>query len=380
MRHAKRLLLLSLLLCACLENEEEIVVRPDGTARVTLRAKGDLPDLAGGYPIPLDAPWVPESEDARRWIAEVGAWTGGAGVLERARAAWPAEKRAEGEAQSSPEGEPKEAELELVVSRDVASLDELPSGFADPADPYGSASLQRETTLEIRRRDRQRVYVFERIYRGSDHARLDWMRRLEGSLDEQTEEEFGQVELSRGRLRSLRRKLADVQEDTAELFVRDALVGAYTESEASLPPYLIGDAVERVRGAVGALITLETLEELQRLALADEEEAAGHLLERYQEDHRDAIRRELSAAFSEGGVDDATIHGILFALEWGFSAHDHRGDLGDEDFELSVTLPGVLVGGNFHASEGSRASWSFDGTELLEGDVVLRAVSVLEER
>ena len=38
----------------------------------------------------------------------------------------------------------------------------------------------------------------------------------------------------------------------------------------------------------------------------------------------------------------------------------------------------MQIDGNFDESEGNRAQWKFDGKNLHEGDVVLRAMSVLE--
>jgi hypothetical protein len=41
-------------------------------------------------------------------------------------------------------------------------------------------------------------------------------------------------------------------------------------------------------------------------------------------------------------------------------------------------MPGTLIAGNFHRSEDGVARWDFDGEALHGGDVVMRAVSVIE--
>ena len=69
-------LALPLLLTACLENEETVEVRPDGSVHVRVLAKGDILDLTEGYAVPLDGPWVPKSGDAHLWLEHVGHDTG----------------------------------------------------------------------------------------------------------------------------------------------------------------------------------------------------------------------------------------------------------------------------------------------------------------
>lgn len=59
----------ALLLPACRETEEEITVRPDGSLHVELQAKGNVEDLADGYPIPLGGPWEARNDETRAWLA-----------------------------------------------------------------------------------------------------------------------------------------------------------------------------------------------------------------------------------------------------------------------------------------------------------------------
>ena len=56
MRTAPALFALALTLCACLENDEEITVRPDGSVAVFVSAKGSTEDLADGYSTDLPPP------------------------------------------------------------------------------------------------------------------------------------------------------------------------------------------------------------------------------------------------------------------------------------------------------------------------------------
>ena len=78
-----------LALSSCLETEEDIEVRPDGSVQVTLRASGNLWDVAAGYPLPFGGAWEPVDDTTRLWVREVARATGGALVRERLEAgAW----------------------------------------------------------------------------------------------------------------------------------------------------------------------------------------------------------------------------------------------------------------------------------------------------
>ena len=69
---------------------------------------------------------------------------------------------------------------------------------------------------------------------------------------------------------------------------------------------------------------------------------------------------------------------VMGELEWHLVDYDASSDLSDETFQLTVDMPGTIVGGNAEELGGSRVTWKFNGKDLHEHEVVLRAVSVLE--
>ena len=361
------LVALALAAPACLENEEEIEIRADGSVRVVVTARGDLPDLANGYPVPLAAPWRPKTLETERWLRELGMDTGSAAVRERlAEINWPKEP-----------GE-DEPEAELRVAREFGSVEEWPRWFAPEGEPYRTASLARDARLEIREQGERKVYVFERVYRGTDYGRLDPSARGEAELEGVWAKFDERNPFSEEEWQDIRDTVALNYMDVAELFVRDAVIGVFTEGDASLSPHAVPGMVAAVRRAADEQVSLEELHRLNELMVAEDEDAAGALLEDFEREYRDTIRSTLATALVAQEVDEPTTNAVLFALEWGFTSFDHYGDLGDETFEVTVAMPGVLVGGNFHNSSGSHAEWSFDGEALQQGDVVMRAVSVLE--
>lgn len=361
LRHLSPLLLS---LAACLENDEEIEVRPDGSVHVTVSAKGDLADLTDGYPVPLDPRWRLASEDAERWVKEIGADTGSKAVRQRAgEVGWEEDKD-------------EKSEAHLTVERDFPSVSDIPPGFAPESDPYRTAYLQRSASLEIREQGERRVFVFERTYQGFDYARLDVHGRIE--LPEEIEKKLEEDEpLTVEERRATAEMAASAFEEVAGRFAQDAILGLYTRGDASLAPRILPAILEQVRAAARAVVSFERLFVLLDLVQQDGDRA-GEALEELEREWRAAIRAALAAALEQNGVGAPTRNAALFALEWEFTAFDHYGDLGDEEFDVSVEMPGTIVGGNFDSSQEHEARWEFDGQELQGKDVVIRVVSVLD--
>lgn len=380
-----------LTLCACLENEEELVVHPDGSVDVTLRARGDVTDLGDGYALPLGGPWIPSSGDTERWLASIGTDTGSP----RTRAAlavadWPIEA-----------GEDR-AKAELEVRGVFSRVEDLPRFFAPADEPYGTAYLARDTTLEIRNIGGRTVYVFERVYRGRDHGHLAALERAIESLPEDLQKRFENEEaISPSDWVVTTDAVANAYREVAENFVRDALLGLYLHGDASLDPRLVDLIGLRVAAAVAERIVPERLSSVYERQIAREQagteergiaaptgnaapersaapDAEPDPFEAFEDELRGVLRATLQQELVSAGVAEPTLNAVLYSIEWGFTAFDHTTDLGDEDFKVSLTLPGVIVGGNHEGVDGSTVEWIFESQELFDKELVLRAISVLD--
>ena len=351
-------------LVACIENEEAIVVREDGSVSVTLRAEGDAPDLANGYPLPLGGPWQPQGVDTAMWLRRIGD-----GPMSDAMAREAEDIHLDRDEQA----------LELEVRAEFASAEAIPRVHAPDADPYATAYLERGARLDVREEGGRRVFTFERVYHGRDYHRLDPYSRLERS-DNELVERFDDEDATytEDEWKRLTRSVRGVFADVAELYLRDAILGLYTEGDASLAPSELPGLYDRVRQGASDLISVERLQSIRALLSDSDKEAAGALLEGLQAEFRAGIRRELELLHESGRITEPVKNALCYALEWGFTAQDAYGDLLDESFRVTVELPGTLVGGNFDETEGRLAVWEFDGDALLGGDLVLRATSVLE--
>jgi acetylornithine deacetylase/succinyl-diaminopimelate desuccinylase-like protein len=215
------------------------------------------------------------------------------------------------------------------------------------------------------------------VFHGFDAERLDLLGRLElpDEVEAKLEEHRPLTSAERkGVIEEVRACFAAVARDLAS----DALLGLYVEGQADLSVRDHDDVLEVLDVAVRATVTARRVALVLDSAQADDERA-GALLERLEADWRDALRQTLASALEGTSLPAATRNAVRYALEWQFAALDHLGDLGDESFTVRVTLPGVLVGGNYAAVEGAQATWKFSGQALHGKDVVLRAVSVLED-
>ena len=378
-------LLLPLGTSSCLENEEVIRVRADGSVDVRVRAKGDLPDLLDGHPLSLGGPWRPASRDAERFLQLFGPATGGRAAQQRLPASAPIWA----------DGDKEQLKGELIAEAHFARVEDWPVHFAPAGEPYADALPARRSQLEIRRQGARTVYVFERRFEGRQRARLGFFQGVEELAE--SDRPLWQLIEARAELNSAQWKHLNAiarrsAVRAAEGHVRAALATLYVEGDASLDPADLPQVLSRVEERVTAIASpsrLRKLYEWLKVAEDVEEKRWIGLIEgkgdsqrtnamaRLLEDLREGVRESLDAALTEAGMGQPARNAIAYALEWGFAADDAISDLGDERFEVRLQLPGTLVGGNFERTDAEgMAFWKFDGEQLQEGDVVLRAVSV----
>jgi hypothetical protein len=335
-------------LVACLEVEEEVVVRPDGSLHVKVAARGDRADLEDGFPLPT-------------W----GAWRG----ADEATVAWLC--GAAGERQ----------DLELALEADFRDVGQLPQHWAPPGEPYRSAGLSRTTELEVTTKGCRTIYVFTRVLGARRFADWSPSARIEAGLDDEVRA-----------LLEARRDLTDEQwarvtdlvrtayRDTARAVVRSALSGVYTRGAADLGVDTFEQVLERVAGEVAKQVDEPRLRAMYFLLRQQEGRLTEELPPQLDLDRlaRAVVRQELPAALDAAGLAQSVKNAVLESLEWSFAALDQTTDLGDEKLALRLELPGRIVEGNFGALEDGVAVWRLEGADLRDREVVLRAVSVLE--
>jgi hypothetical protein len=360
-------------LAACVENEEEITIRPDGSASIRLSAKGKAEDLADGYGLPLAAPWTATNAETLEWMRLIGADMGSAAVrgnLDRLTASHGAIDAGR--------------EMKLEVRADFASVKDWPRWFAPESEVYRTAYLERSASLAIESKSGRKVYTFERVFHAREFERFD----LGSTLKRGAPEVFAKLEKKPEELSAEERaKLVDAAVEglvsTSRAFASDALASAYSAGDASVASSILLGALSDAQRAVADVATRQRVSavlawELDKKSVATGaavEPMSGKVLER---EIRATLRASLAAALAARGVPLGIRNAIRGELEWHLAAYDATDDLADESFKVTVHMPGVIVGGNCAAIGGSDAVWEFKGTDLQDRERVLRAVSVVE--
>src|SRR6185295_6709853 len=127
----------------CVENDEELTIRADGSVGVRLHAKGRPADFGEGYAMPLQGPWSAQN----------------------------ASTIAEG------------ADVDLEVAAEFSSVRDLPRFYAPAGEPYRTAYLQRTSDLRVESKGGRKVYTFERTFHRREFKRFDALSTMELDAD-----------------------------------------------------------------------------------------------------------------------------------------------------------------------------------------------------
>lgn len=340
-------LALATCLAACLEVEEQLEVRPDGSLTAVLAAKGDAEDLASGHPLPTHGAWRASDGATLAWL----------------------------------QGAPPPQDAWLRVSAQLASVEDLPTWFAPPTDPFRTAGLERRTTLRIERKGARTVYVFERVLPRREDLARDPSRRIDAALPAATQQALADgVRLSPEALDEAFAIVREAYAASARALARGVVAAVYVEGDGGLAVDALERCVARVEAAVAGAVDEPLLRRLYEALLAAHDDPEAELPPELDLDRvaRAAVRAALPAALAAEGLAEPVRNAVLERLEWTFTSIDQTRDVGDETLRLSLRLPGRLVDGNWDALDDGRARWEVQGKDLTDRDVVLRAVSVLE--
>jgi len=366
MKFIPALLAACLVSTACLENEEDIEIRPDGSARVSLKTSGDVEDLTAGYALPLHDPWRPIDPVTHTWIQTFGGATGGSAVRGRFRAgAW------------SEMGDPSDPGVALAVQAEFTSVSDIPMFLAPPDETYRSAFLQRDSRLTITAKGTRQVYVFERTY----GSRPFWNRFDQEHVPAEVIEALQEKRrLTDDQVRQFADSLRTWAHTAPSMHIVTSALGAvYMDGDGSLSTAAYQRAVTRLHAVIDRTIVPETVAGLFD-RISDGKQAGAELPPEFDLERqlRDGARTVIAEALEGEGIAPEVRHAVLERLEWNFTSYDHAQDIADEKFKLNVTMPGTIVDGNFDELDGNTARWTFEGTQLHGASRDLRVVSVLE--
>jgi len=359
---------------ACLENEEEITVRPDGSCSVRIKVKGDAQDFAQGYPLPTGPEWKLERADVPEYLS----WVRRGMQSEDLSARLPQEKN---------------KKLEFELAGEFASVRQLPKYCAPAHDPYRTAYLARTTELKIEPRGSKTLYTFERRFGAREYARFDAWSRMQRALPEKLVRKIerapeGEVGITPDEVPRVAHEAAVAMRAAALAHFEDALLADYALGNASMRTAAAAAAREYVDHALAGVISEARLREILELVCApaldrqvareQQKEAAGARLSAIEGETRATLRKSAREGLASVRADPEITNAILAQLESSLTGLDQTNDLGDEDFQLRLSLPGTIVGGNYDSLEKNTACWKFKGSELQDRELTLRAVSLVE--
>jgi hypothetical protein len=318
----------------CIERTETIRVEPGGAAHLRVVFKGDPDDIRTG--------------DAM--LNEPGPWS----VVDT----W----------EPQDDGSQK---LVRTATLTVPAGTKWPEQYCPENSDLAGLALAMPTSVRIEERPDGTYYHFTRIYRRRDWARVDYFRRTLVEPAAEPLQGKQKADVTPQQRENLARGL--LQYEKAK-----ALVLAQAASEA-LRPGLKQDEWLVLRQAIADVYDRIGIERVARI-LQMEDQQVGEEIQRLVDEVsgqvRQAIRQTLSASDATGSL------GRRFAEQFEVERRRHSvsEDLQDENWTVSLELPGRLVGHNGDSVKGGVVTWKFAGNALCDRDQILMATSVVERQ
>jgi len=284
----------------CVRRREQITVMPDGSGWATVIVEGDPEEVLTGDAMPSDA---------------LG-WT----TAERRRVA-------------QKEGDEK---LVRVAVRRLAVGETMPPSYAGPDTKLAHVALRFPTEMVVQRRDEGTYYHFRREYAPRRAAQIDYHRKQVMESDEI--KAIGQkppAEMSEAELATL-----------ASAFIRfeSARMGEFVDLAAlSLTPPPSADVWATARNRVMEVYQKPDLvQQVTSIVQSYGGQETVALEQRLRKQTTEALRSSLqNSHLSRDAVDSFMDAWDRVRLEFEVTE-----DLGDEEFEVHLTLPGRIVAHN----------------------------------
>ncbi|MCC6738431.1 MAG: hypothetical protein IT452_05250 [Planctomycetia bacterium] len=324
----------------CLERSEEIVIRPDGSADVTLTFRGNPGDFDELLTFPSDG--------------------------------WTVDKRVEQVKNDKGTSE----EHVWTAKRTFANLGDYPDCFAAANVPHRDRLLHATTKLTVRTAGGRRVYEFERSWPQTVSGPT---QRINDAFLEQPEMKAFLEKMQDGGLAKLSEKeaarffeLATAWEIEKQMELARRAVEAWGslhnvgwEDRAAL--------VAKIGAAYREAFTpAKAAEAVKKFLSLPEDAGLKYATELLMAPRKAAIAAcEATDVARKFGGFGAAYESEDVAVRLGMSLNDDR-------FKLRVTFPGAVVAGNAKPEDGNDrvALWEFDGKDLQDHAVTLRAVAM----
>lgn len=322
-----------LLLVACVERRERITVNPDGSMEIVVIHSSDDPgDLLDGDAVP--------DEDA----------------------GWATELREEADEQ----GRVKHV---FEARRFVLPGEEPPSRYGAPRDARADEVLEFPTTLRVERRRDGTWYHFRRVYPPRRWAEL---ADLAESAPAKRLQQFGGLDgpdVQAETLDQAARALVDLQAARTLLLARRAFL-AMAQTTPQDGWLRTRAAMERFASEIDARAVVEQFQLATRI---ENEAKKATAIQKALRSLESAVDDRLQRAVREEcGFGASELTAFLKALGKERTEAAITEDLADDSFEITVAMPGELMGTNGAGASvpgSGAATWTFKGDRLFDRTV-----------
>jgi hypothetical protein len=326
---------LALFAGGCLERIETIQINPDRSARLESVFKGDRADLDSGDALP-----------SRGALSRGGMWEVGE------------------QAVATP-GAGTEHVLRAVL--EVPSGGEIPGTYA--SGPDGAHALKFPTSVRWERRGGDWYVHFSRVYQGRVHAPYTRAKReLESSPELKRLQGVDPDAMSPEDRRRLLEAFRRMESEKFGVFIRAGL-GALTDRPQDAHLRILSGALAGARS-----YDLGKALELMAMAQSPERDAA---IAAIADDFHRVIESGIDSALAAEGLTPREVEAFHAAIAGERRDREVTEDLGDERWEVRLTLPGEVVAHNADRVEGGVLIWSFTGESIMDADKALLASSRL---
>ncbi|MCH8165554.1 MAG: hypothetical protein IH889_08090 [Planctomycetes bacterium] len=247
---------------------------------------------------------------------------------------------------------------------------ELPENFAVPDDPQAGLYLQFPTAVAIEERRDGTYYHFHRTYPRRAWAHIDALHQL--LVEEKLKDVSGKKDedLTREDRTLMLSSFADFEVAKMLMFARSAFL--------EVTPDAPQDGWLQVHAAINTMKAgLDYLRLASLMELDDRhrrEEALAQEAQRWEEESLNRLQAALAEFCGYGG---AQMSAFLHRYDWLRRSFEITQDLGDDAFEITVVMPGEIVGSNADSTFANRAIWKFSGERFRDRDVELMVSSRL---
>ena len=279
------------------------------------------------------------------------------------RGGWLVEERSELEDQQNPDAD---RIFYLVADASFPIQGPLPSSFAEAGEADADVYLQFPTRVKIEQRRDGTYYHFSRRYEGRlwaeyeahEKAMKESLKDFKDAKPEQLTHEnrvtivhaFVDLEIYK-KLLFARRAFADLGEH-AGAAPQDAWLAARA-SVLAIPNELDYDALARM------------------IESDDEDPEKEKLIDAEAKALEARIERALDESLRDAGLPGAMLAQFTQRFHRHHRYHQVTEDLNDDNFKISIEMPGHVVGSNADQFSGGKAVWKFAGSDLHDRDAEL---------